>query len=341
MLTEQEKHIPQTILDKEYMTEFFNKHGKDIDGRIDKVAKMDIYPIKKHIDDVYFHLVNLYAITFFLKDGSRKRFKIFSSAFSGNKREKMFNVLKLAYDNGFKNGKILVPRPLWYINELEVLFYVGVPGDNLLEHIKNGAKVKEVIKKAGKFLANFHPLKPQEFQLQNCEFNWLHFDPTGILKLDKNVNHKFTKQILDYYKILESYFKKLDSTTFEISHGDFHPENIIINHFDTSQIVIIDFSETCLAPLAFDLGSFLQQLRYMSLAYDVSGEKYKAWQKIFLHTYFTERKIELTPEITNQINLFQARTALKSAIYYMVYKNQYEHVEALLKIVDEIISKLK
>ncbi len=341
MITEKEKQIPPKLLDHEYMEKFFSSHAKEIDNRIKSVAKMNIYPIKQHIDDVYFHLVNMYVLTFFLQDGSRKRRKIIGATYSGHKRRKMFQVMKLAYEHGFKSGKILVPRPLWYIEDLQAVFYMAVDGDNLLMHIKNGARVDKTIKKSAGFLARFHQIKPpNSLKLEKSKFNWEYFDPTNILDLEKNKEHEYTQQIKKYYKILEKHFKKLDRDKFEMSHGDFHPENVIINRFDSSQIAIIDFSEACLAPYTFDVGSFLQQLRFMSLAYDVTAEKFKKWQKIFLDEYFSRRGIELNKDIERQINLFQARTALKSAIYYMIYKTQYKHVEALLKQIEESLENL-
>lgn len=341
MLKDKEKQIPQKLLDQGYMVKFFSDYAKEIDGRIKSVARMEIHPIKQHIDDVYFHLVNMYVLTFFLEDGSRKRRKIIGATYSGHKRRKMFNAMKLAYDNGFKSGKILVPRPLWYIEDLEALFYVAVDGDNLLMHIKNGARVDKTIKKSAGFLARFHQIKPpSSIKLEKCEFDWKYFDPTNILEMEKNKDHEYTKKILEYYKKLEKHFKKLDRSKFEISHGDFHPENIMINRFDSSQVAIIDFSEACLAPYTFDVGSFLQQLRFMTLAYDITADKFDNWKKIFLNEYFSRRGIELNNEIEKEINLFQARTSLKSAIYYMVYKTQYKHVKILLDRTGEFLKKL-
>ena len=340
-MTKQEKEIPNKLLDQGYMAKFFSQKAKEIDGRNKELAKLNIYPIKKHVDDVFFHLVVLYAVTFFLSDGSRKRFKIYSSAHSKNLRERMYKVMKLAYDNGFKSGRVLVPRPLGYIKDLEAVFYVGMQGENMLEYIKNGAAVQGAVRKAADFLAGFHQLKPaKNIKLAKHKFDWQYLDPTDILKRDKNRKPQLSQEIYDYYRQLKKYFNK-DSNNFkfELSHGDFHPENIIINKFDSKQICIIDFSETCLAPFAYDLGSFLQQLRFMTLSYDVGGKKYKKWEEIFLSEYFNRRKIKLNGKIKSQISLYQAWTALKSAVYYMIFDNQYKFVEILLEQTKEFLKQ--
>lgn len=342
MLTQKENQIPKKLLDEKYMKEFFASRATRIDGRNRKLVKLNIHPIKKHVDSIFFHLVILYAVTFVLQDGSRKRFKIYCASRSENLREKMFKIMKLAYNYGFKSGKVLVPRPLWYVKELQAAFYVGMQGENILEHIKNGAATRGVIRKAAGFLAGFHQLKPsKDIKLNKHKFDWQYLDPTHILKREKNKNHKLTSEIKEDYKKLKKYFNKdLAHLKFELSHGDFHPENIIINKFDSTQIAIIDFSESCLAPAAYDLGSFLQQLKFMTSAYDVQGNKYDKWEELFLNEYFYRRKIKLTNEIKNQIILYQAWTALKSAVYYMIFDNQYEFVERLLKQVDEFLKNL-
>lgn len=340
MLTEQEKQIPQLLADHEYMSSFFSSRAKEIDGRNKSLAKLEIHPIKKHVDDVFFHFVIHYPVTFLLADGSRKRFKIYCASHSANLRERKYQAMKLAYENGFKNGKVLVPRPLWYIKELEAVFYVGMQGENLLEHIKNGATIKGIIKKTAGFLAGFHQLKlTKEMKLAKHKFDWSYLDPTDILKRPQNKNHEFSKRIQEDYEKIKKYIQQSNNIKPELSHGDFHPENIIINRFDSEQIAIIDFSEVCLAPYAYDLGSFLQQLRFMTLAYDVSGEKYKKWEQMLLDEYFYRRKIKLDDANRKQINLYQAWTALKSAVYYMIFDDQYKFVKTLLDQIQEFLKE--
>jgi len=336
-----QKQIPQKLLDSQYMKEFFKNNHSTIDGRIKEIAKFNIWPIKKKVDEKFFHLVILYAITFFLGDGSRKRFKIFCASYINHKRKKMYELLKLAYENGFKSGSILVPRPLYYKEDLEAVFYVGVPGDNLLEHIKNGAEVSGAVKKAANFLANWHEIKPPtEIKLLKHEFNYDFLDPTKILEREKNKNHQYSQKIKQLFKKISDYWEKTNNKNFKLSHGDFHPENIIINHFNSKQIVIIDFSEGCLAPKAYDLGSFLQQLKFMTLAYDRQGKLFSKLEKIFLNEYFKISGIDYNDEIKKQILLYQAWTALKSAVYYMIYDDQYEQVEILIKQVQDFIQNL-
>ena len=72
----------------------------------------------------------------------------------------MYQTLKLAYEHGFNKGTAIVPRPVWYIDELMGAVYFGVPGNNLLEYIKNGYLNLKLIKKIAEGLAKFHQLTP-------------------------------------------------------------------------------------------------------------------------------------------------------------------------------------
>ena len=76
-MTKKEREIPKLILNYDYIINFFNSKIKEIDRQAHSVAKLEIWPIKKHIDDVFFHLVVLYSLTFFLQDGSRKRYRVY------------------------------------------------------------------------------------------------------------------------------------------------------------------------------------------------------------------------------------------------------------------------
>ena len=105
-------------------------------------------------------------------------------------------------------------------------------------------------------------------------------------------------------------------------------------------MVIIDFSEACLAPIYYDLGSFLQQLSFMTLNY-LTQEEQQQIEYTFLSTYFNRRQLD--QYIYDRINLYKAWTALKSVVYFMVFedKTNRKFAEFLLTQSEDFYRQIK
>ncbi len=318
-MTKQEKQIPALLNDRDYMAEFFRSRLKDIDLQAKELIRLNSHNIKAHQDENFFHYVTQHNLTILTEKNLRRRYTIMCIAFSGHRRRKMFQVLEQAYHHGFEQGEVIVPRPLWYINELMALFYVAVPGDNLLEHLKNGHVDMEIIQNIARGLAKLHRLNPPpKAKLKKHSFNYNYLDPTNVLERPYNRRSELSEDVKKHFKKLKTAEKILKKEDYRLSHGDFHPENVIINRFNTGQAVLIDFSETCLAPVYYDIGSFLQQLKFMTLNY-LSNEEHQQIEYAFLTAYFNRRKI--TDDIYDRINLYKAWTALKSVVYFMIFED--------------------
>ena len=306
-MTKQEKQIPHFLTNHEYMEKFFTQHLKQIDNQAEKILRLESYQIKAHCDNTFFHYVIMHQLTVKVKLGLRKRYTILCISFSGHKRKKMYQTLELAYQHGFDKGSVIVPRPLWYTDKLMAAFYFGVPGDNLLEYIKNGYLNLKLIKKIAEGLAKFHQLvPPKTLKLKKHSFTPIYLDPTNVIGRIYNQKTTLAKDVLVQYKRLKKLHGQIIHKPYLLSHGDFHPENVIINKFNNNQVALIDFSEVCLAPVYFDIGSFLQQLEFMTLSY-LSAEQHQQIEYIFLSTYFNQRKVD--KELKNKINLYKAWTA--------------------------------
>lgn len=319
-MTKQEKQIPQLLNSYNYMVNFFNQRVKEIDQQATKLLYLSSHHIKAHHDDDFFHYVIEHKLTLQLKNRLRRRYTIMCISFSQHRRRKMYQILQLAYQHGFNSGLITVPQPLWYINELMALFYLAVPGDNLLEHIKNGHLDLNLIKELAQGLAKFHQLTiPENIKLEKHYFNLNYLDPTNIIQRPYNRGTLLAQDARNQFKRLKEAEKLLSQDVYLLSHGDFHPENIIIDRFNTQHLVMIDFSEVCLAPIYYDLGSFLQQLHFMTLNY-LTPEEYQQAEYSFLSAYFNSRQID--QYIYNRINLYKAWTALKSVVYFMIFEDK-------------------
>lgn len=340
-MTDHEKKIPVLLRNPEYLKKIFNERVIDIDPDGEKVLGIESFYPKNHADANFFHIVAYNKIRIRTKAGLRCRYRVLAIAFSGHGRKKMYQVLSLAYKHGFSEGEIIVPRPLWYLDELMAACYVGVPGENLLEHIKNGHTHVKLIELIARGLRRLHALKPgMLIRLSKHEFSLSYLDPTNVIEADHNLRTDLRQGVLEQYQLLCQKQNELGKQVQHLSHGDFHPENIIINQFNSNEAAIIDFSESCKAPIYYDIASFLEQLEFMTLDY-ISPEVYQKLEDSFLNAYFQGQ--EITRASHNQINLYKAWTALKSTVYFMIFtdeKNKY-FAEYLLKKSKEYLGRIK
>lgn len=320
-MTKQEKQIPDLITNPDYLENFFNGHITDIDRHGQQVVQLRCYKIKQYLDNQFFHYVLQNNLTIELKNGLRRRYKIFCVSFSGHKRRQMYQVLDLAYHHGFDQGAAIVPRPLWYVNHLMAAFYVGVPGQNFLEHLKNGNLNFKLAKELGRGLLQLHQIKikPHNLSLSKHSFSLDYLDPTTVLDRDYNKKTKMAGDVKQQFKNLKAIYKKLIDDKPVLSHGDFHPENVIVHEFKNNKLAIIDFSETCLAPVYYDIASFLQQMEFMTRSYITPGQ-YAKLERAFLTGYWNE--VIINDQMQAKINLYKSWTALKSAVYFMIFEDQ-------------------
>lgn len=340
-MTAKEKKIPQLLNDPAYLTGLFNARITDIDPTAVKLLNLQSHKIKAHFDHQFFHFVLYHNLTYETLSGLRKRCIVLSIAFSSHGRRWMYAALELAYHHGFAQGSVIVPRPLWYLPELMAAFYIGLPGDNLLEHIKNNYLNLTTIKKIANGLSKLHDIpKPKSFKLKKHDFSPVFLDPTNVIGRPYNAHTRLAQDVLAQFKQLKQAKKKLIKGAYAFSHGDFHPENVIINKFNNNQVVFIDFSEVCLAPVYFDIASFLQQLEFMTLSY-LSPKAYAQIEYVLLSSYFNRKHLD-TP-LLDRINLYKSWTALKSSVYFMIFEDATKRrfAEELLTRSEDLYRQIK
>ena len=322
-MTEKEKQIPKLLTNHEYMVKLFNSRLFDIDHKALKVLNLNFYIIKEHLGKKFFHYVVYHKLTLKTNTGLRKRYTILCISFSNHGRRRMYQALELAYQNGFDKGQIIVPKPLWYVEELMAAFYIGVPGDNLLEYVKNGYLNMVIVKRLAHGLSRLHNiLSFKKIKLKKHNFSPIFLDPTNVINRSYNKQTQLAKEVIKQFKLLKVIKKKLGKDRHAFAHGDFHPENVIVNKFNNNQLAIIDFSEVCLAPIYYDIASFLQQFEFMTSSY-LEPQEYEQAEYIFLSTYFNRQRLD--KNIKNKINLYKSWTALKSSVYFMIFEDDANH----------------
>ncbi|HOZ36453.1 MAG TPA: phosphotransferase [bacterium] len=326
--------------DSQYFLDIFNERLKLIDSRAVKILFHQFFYIKRHAGADFFHYVIEHRLTLELKSGLKIRRKIYTISFSNNIRRPMYQVMSLVYKNSFSAGPVVVPKPLWYEETTMTLFYLGIPGDTLLEHLKNGHLDFDYFKKIAQALRRLHATKfpPGAFKIHDFSLGYL--DPTSVLARPQNMEDPLKAELLEQLKKLEQLQAKTVKEKLVLSHGDFHPENVIVNRFNSAELAIIDLSEVCLAPRFYDLASFLLQLKLMSLGY-LEPRVYAQIEKIILTSYFHQSKIN--PAALAQINLYKAWTALKNAVYSMIFIEEHNrhYARYLISLSREFSEKIK
>ena len=95
-----------------------------------------------------------------------------------------------------------------------------------------------------------------------------------------------------------------------------------------------------MAPIYYDIASFLQQLEFMTLSY-LSPKEFDQIEYIFLSTYFNRKTLD--KNIKSRINLYKAWTALKSAVYFMIFEDEVNRrfAERLLTQSEDLYRQIK
>ncbi|MFC1622431.1 phosphotransferase family protein [Patescibacteria group bacterium] len=330
------------LLDQKYMVNFFNKRKKDIDKNIEKIIRVEIYPVKKRIEKDRFHLVVIYEVFYRIKNSEKIiQQKIVCSCAANHDRKKYYKVLKLVYKKVKNEKDFRVPNPLWYINNLQSMFYKGIKGGNLLNRLNHKKDIEKSVVQLANFLAVFHNIKnKRNLKIKEKEFSLKYLDPTNLLDKAPAEREKYKMKSLDIFKKIKKYENDIDNFKFRLSHGDMHLENVFFNDY-WQRTYVIDFSEACLASPAYDLGSFLQQLSFQPRE-NINEKMFSELKKLFLDEYFFKANYDVREkkEITKLINLYQAWTALKSTIWYIGYEeDKFKTIERLINQAEYFLDK--
>lgn len=330
-----------SLLNPEYIKELFNNNFKKIYPNYVGIEKLQISHIKKHLDDYFEHIVASYSFLIVRLINNEKKYlrlNIYCSAHSDGSRKKVMEILKLINPYNISDQKAL-----FYDLPTQAMFYEGVRGQNLYYYIQHQVDIKKYIKEVAIALANLHKLKINtKFKISKFKSNLWSLDPSNVLGSDKLIELKNSKnEILKLLKYIKIEFKRLKIEQHQncFIHGDFHPENIIIQE-DTKKINIIDFTDANISDFTQDLGSFMQQFRFMSLRF-YPGRKVEYYQTIFLRNYFKTRNIIINQDIKNRMLFFQAWLSLRSAVFFLRSDNAEVKVNFLIQQTKEFLDQIK
>lgn len=305
------------------------------------IVNIQIRPHKKNIWHRTYHVVIEFRVEFLAEDGSVKDMPIFCSAHSNEYRKNAFESLSFLWDKGFGKGHLSVPRPLFYSNYFQGVFYRGVEGKNLYYYIKHQDfdSIKALVPQIAHWLAKLHAVSgAKNFNEVNSRIETAY---PGMADITKRVGEGFFDYRESYEKIYDI-LNQREKAFFEstpkrwLIHGDAHPENVIC--MSKRKIGVIDFADLCLSDFARDLGSFTQQLEYMIMRKICNQEYANEMKVFFLDSYYAKSKDKRTEEVDSRMLNYYSWTAMRTATYFLLKDDpQPERAKPLVEGVKRLI----
>lgn len=315
----------RALFDKDFALAYLTENVLQFYPPFKKIVKLKIESYKKNIWATTYHVVISYRLTFLNKVNKEEEMEIVCSAHSEEPRKNVFKVLNYLWETGLFKGKLVIPRPLFFSEEFNGVFYRAVSGHNLLYFIKNKKKKKitSMVEKSALLFARLHTLALPDDQSIFVDSNSLLRNVVPgrdmiISEIRERFNGLYVEEIASHYeKFIHEEEKYLNSTKERhLIHGDAHPENIIA--VGRTKIGVIDFTDFCPGDFTRDLGTFMQQLEYKIKRHDLGLEFTVKMKKLFLSIYLKKRKLKMTPVLQKRIDLYYNWTAVRTAAFWLL-----------------------
>lgn len=326
-----------SLLDEKFIAALFREKVLPLYPAFTAIEKITVNPIKKNIWQKAYHIVIEYQVLFKARAGQNTLLYLYTSAHDKEPRKNVFTALSFLWDSSFSQGDLTIPRPLFFLEEFNAVFYRGVKGKNLYHYIIHDKKkeVEDLVQKTALWLSKLHSLettKAQNFNELNGRIETIIPGRSEALTMIKERYPDHLNLVSQCYEVaIKREEEHLDSAKERcLIHGDAHTENII--KVSKEKIAFIDFTDICLGDFARDLGTFLQQFEFKARRKMGDGQFVEKMKKLFLDTYLKARKIELTAELEERIKTYYYWTSIRTAIFLFLFHNpQPERAVELLK----------
>jgi hypothetical protein len=314
------------LFDESYVKEMFKKRVLPYYPDFVNIKKVKIFPIKDNIWKNSYHVVLKFEVHFQDRDKKVRKILIFCSAHSHEPRRNVYSVLKFLWRNNFSQGYLTVPRPLFYSHYFKAVFYRGVKGENLYYYIKKGEfeTAEQVTAQAAAWLVKLHKLPTSEA----INFNKKNSRVKTVIPGREHILNKidyFYPEYYDLYVRAYNHIREREKEFFGshsgrwLIHGDAHPENVV--KISEKKAAFIDYADFCLSDFARDVGSFIQQLDFMTGIKADSPQKAEHLKKAFLDTYWKISKVEWSESLQARIDMYYYWTALRTITHYLLRHN--------------------
>ena len=211
---------------------------------------------------------NTYAILLEIENNNLLR-KIRINASNEETRERAYHVMKYLQPE-FSGPKYFIPKIFFYDADYNLVAYENIEGPILIKQLAD-QEIQEKIILVSEWLEKLHSIPLPKIKLPKHE---IFFNYEALKKYYPDLSK-------DAPKIIENLRNKLEKFSSKLIHGDYQPNNIIVNQ---NQITLFDFIDSHIDDPALDLAKFLSQLKVMLFRFADPGN-YQELEKTFLENY--------------------------------------------------------
>ncbi len=237
------------------------------------------------------------------------------------------------------NPNIACPRPLDFIEDLNILLTEAVPGDNLHRIFKNihrifkkvdKAEIAEIIKLCALWLRTFHSIaktaKKEAINERYFEDTIRYMRYLSDRQPYEGKRNKFAfsgKILFEIERVLNQLLLIKSKVLCEYANrnGDFGLSNIIIHD---RAITVLDIDSNRIEPVAQDISAFLVAMELMPYLYLFSRKHSARYKSIFLQTYFQPQNIDA--ELRFVLSVYELQALLKSCMRHHLTMNRINPV---------------
>jgi thiamine kinase-like enzyme len=330
----EDQNFVRTILDEK-----LSEHYPDFQ----KTESIKLTPYKHHIGKTSAVFVIGYEIEYLTTDNKQKPLHLFATGHSDDSRKSAFKKLGFLYNNGFNEGKFQVTRPLFFVEEQKGFFYEASIGQSLFEFFvqDDSLNLNNALDLAAGWVRELHSLPA------NKDFAWPKFSVADMVPAPQQflpdfINHdsEFGSQVKRILTAIQDWEKKFNEQLERVLiYGDYHPENVIIQNLETDNLKMIDFTDVALGDPMTDLGTFLQQFDFMGNRF-FSRNKINEYKEYFVKAYFGKELEEIDAAFFQRMNLYQAWTALRTAVF-LFYMHEDDSVRVLFQEIEKHLELIK
>lgn len=326
-MTQSEPQPVKNLLDPSFVREYLAARAPSF-ARKHSLEGISVTPLKqiitRTVGEGFHHLVARYDAPSF------GEYPVFATAYSkgtaesdDQSREHAFKALSFLKRYGFKNRELFLPKPLFFDRELKAFFYQGMDGRNLRAILESPATdISPYLEAVAQWLAELHrtPVAHAPHDLKDERIATTSPGPGFFERVIRERSPEHVAETVRLFRELAREEEQLMKQRKErwVIHGDLHPENVIVNE-KTGHVSVTDFTDVSLGGWTKDVGTFLQQLGFMSLGFR-NSEQTVAEQRTFLNAYVRASGRTLDSEARRRIALYRAWAALRSAIYFLTKK---------------------
>lgn len=306
------------LLDDRLAEKFFSQNSIKIFNQ-----EIDIKVLESKRADNYNR--DSYNILFKILIGSdRKEIRVSGQSYLSKKVD--YSIMNFYYQHGFNGGNILVPKPLVYLNDYNLLVYENIGGITLLKEVEAGEKnITSKVELSAKALKKIHELPKPDIELwdKNTLYKFEEYEKKAIGKFYPDLSHRIGEIIASIKQNVEA------KTSNEFCHGDFQPNNLIYNN---DKLYVIDFGTSCFLDKEYDVATFVCQFTSMMSRYG-DGIDTNALIDLFKKTYgrFNQEKFVF----------FSALVNLRTLGVYCVFSDKMDNLKHIPLIYGLLETNLK